>query len=335
MPELKNVEIFAEGTWNGNVITSEILKDIVSAFDATKGFVKPVLKLGHNQEQELLKKDGLPAAGWVSNVYISGKKLLADFIDIPDKIYELIKRRAYRKVSVEIFNGYSFDGKTYPNLLGAVALLGADMPAVMTLSDIMDRYKLDPKTIGESKVEIKVFTKDVEEEDMPEKTTEIKNDEIEKKLLSFQKIMDESKKENEDLKKEFNEYKKKSDAEISTLKSQKNEAEIEKFTLDLRSKELVSSSMEPYVKALAGAVSKTEFTVADKKLSFNSALEELLKLAKETAKINKKEFTKQETEEDRTKDTKEKIEKEIKEYMKENKCDYGTAYRQVSKKNKK
>lgn len=338
MPELKNVEIFAEGTWNGNVITQDVLKNIVSAFQATKSYVKPVLKLGHNDEQELLKKDGLPAAGWVSNVYISGKKLLADFVDIPDKIYELIKRKAYRKVSVEIFNGYSFDGKTYPNLLGAVALLGADIPAVMTLSDIMDRYRLDPKTFSNEtdKVDIKVFTKDlVEEKEMPDKDKiDQKNADIEKRLLVFEKKFDEAQKEKDDLKKQFDEYKKKADEKISTLESQKTEAEIEKFALDLKSKELASPSMEPYIKALSGAVSKTEFSVGDKKLSFNQALEELLKLAKDTAKINKEEYTRKETDADKNKGTADELENKIQEYIKENKCSYSTAYRAVVKSEK-
>ena len=141
MPDIKGVEIFAEGTWNDFEITSDILKDIVSGFESTKSFIKPVLKLGHNKEQDLLKNDGLPAAGWVSNVYIQGKKLLGDFVDIPEKIYELIKKKAYRKVSIELCSGYSFDDKTYPYLLTAVALLGSDLPAVKTISDILGMYK--------------------------------------------------------------------------------------------------------------------------------------------------------------------------------------------------
>ena len=70
MAEIKGVEIFAVGTWNGNKITLKTLNDIVQSFDKTKGFLKPPLKLGHNDEQNLIAKDGLPAAGWVGKVYI-------------------------------------------------------------------------------------------------------------------------------------------------------------------------------------------------------------------------------------------------------------------------
>ena len=105
MPDINNVEIMAEGTWNGNKITSETLGEIVAGFEATKDFNRPVLKLGHNNEQKLLAEDGLPSAGWVSNVYIKGKKLFANFVDIPEKIFSLIEKGAYNKVSVELFAG--------------------------------------------------------------------------------------------------------------------------------------------------------------------------------------------------------------------------------------
>ena len=82
---INGVEIFSTGIWNNNTITLEILEDIVSAFKATSKTLRPFLKIGHNEEQEFLQKDGLPAAGWINNLYIKGNKLLADFIDIPKK----------------------------------------------------------------------------------------------------------------------------------------------------------------------------------------------------------------------------------------------------------
>lgn len=343
MPDLKGVEIFAEGTWNGNSITGSVLTNIVHAFEATKTHIKPPLKLGHNPEQDLLRNDGLPAAGWVSNVYIQGKKLLADFVDIPQKVYELIKKKAYRKVSVEIFSGYTFNGKTYPSLLGAVALLGADTPAVMTLSDILGRYSLDVKNftndLQSDKIDIKIFTKYLEEEDtMTDKVLSEKeisdriNAEVDKKLATFQVSLDKATKENEDLKTNFTKYKEDSEKKIVTLESQKTDAEIDKFTLDLKSKSLLSPSMSPYVKALVGSTSKLEFSVGDKKITSQEAIEELLKLAKSVYSVNKEEKT-EDLEVDQ-KNTIKDFEKKIDEYMTTHKVSYSHAYRQIMKQSK-
>lgn len=331
MPELKNVEIFGEGTWNGNQITSEMLGNIVAAFHATKDFVKPVLKLGHNNTQELLQQDGLPAAGWVSNVYIKGKKLLADFVDIPDKIYELIRKKAYRKVSVEIFSGYSFDGKTYPNLLGAVALLGADLPAVMTLSDILDRYKLEAKSftndVTSNTIDVKIYTNDIEVSDMADKkdVQDTRLEDLENKLTTFSAQFDQEKKKNEDLEKKFTSYREDAEKKISALETQKTETEIEKFALNLEKKTLSSPSMVPYIKALL-TVNRTDFAVGDKKLSTQDVLENLLSLAKEVFAINKTE-TSQNIPEDKSKV--DALEAKIQEYSVANKVSYSDAYRAV------
>lgn len=339
MPEIKGVEIFAEGTWNGNDITSDVLKNIVSGFDKTKDFLKPVLKLGHGEEQELLKNEGLPAAGWVSNVYIQGKKLLADFVDIPEKIYDLIKKKAYRKVSIELCAGYTFDDNTYPYLLTAIALLGSDLPAVKTLSDILGMYKTASQNftndIKSNKLSVKIFTQDIEEDPMTDKVLSEKeiadriNAEVDKKLAAFQVTLDKSKQENEDLKKNFTQYKEDSEKKISTLEVQKTEIEIEKFTSDLQAKGLIAPSMSPFIRALVCASPKLEFSVGDKKFSSQSALEELLKLAKATYAINKSENT--EDVEPSKPDNQKDLDKKIQEYMTTHKVSYSAAYRAVTK----
>ncbi len=338
MAEITGVEIFGEGVWNGNKITAQTLSSIVKSFEATKDFVKPILKLGHNEEQKLLAEDGLPNAGIVSNVYIRGKKLLADFIDIPDKVYQLIKKKAYRKVSVEIFNGYSFDGKEYPSLLGAVALLGADMPAVMTLSDILDRYSKVNFTKGE-KADVTIYTSQILEEGDEDMSTEQKPSAAEKKLEELQaKIekfsadFEKTKEENDKLKTDLEAYKKQADEKIATLEAQKTEAEVEKFSISLKAKGLVSPSMEPYVKALVGS-SKTEFSVGEKKFSTGGLIEELLSLAKKVYSTNLTENS-QDIEPEK-KDTAAAKEKEIEEYMKANpKVSYRDAYSAVMRASK-
>lgn len=137
LQKITGVEIFESGEWNGDSYSENDLDTIVNAFNETKEITKPYLKLGHNKEQKLLANDGLPAAGYIDRIYKSGKKILADFVNIPEKIFHLIKNRAYKRVSSEIFVNFKSNGKNYPLALKAVALLGGDTPAVHTLNDIM------------------------------------------------------------------------------------------------------------------------------------------------------------------------------------------------------
>lgn len=335
MADLKGVEIFAEGVWNGNQINSDVLQNIVKGYEATKDFIKPVLKLGHNDSQDLLQKDGLPAAGWVSNLYIKGKKLFADFVDIPEKIFELIKKKAYRKVSVEIFNGYTFDGKDYPNLLGAVALLGADTPAVLTLNDILSRYKIDTKNfasdVNSAKIDIKIYSKDVEKEDFQmsdnQKTPQIDNkatEELQKKLDHIEAELKKEQEKNDSIKKEFS-------SKIDLLEKEKEKAIVERFSANLKQEGLISPSMEPFLVHILSSSKKLEFSINDKKYSTEDSIKELLKLAKETSKINKDEYTKH-VEPPKTKeDGGKELESKIEEYMQKNKVSYSKAYREILK----
>jgi hypothetical protein len=92
------------------------------------------LKFGHNDSQPLI--DGQPALGWVSRVYREGRKLLADFTDMPTSIYEMVKAGLYKFVSVELAKNVLAGTREIPWVLDAVALLGADQPAVGTLKDL-------------------------------------------------------------------------------------------------------------------------------------------------------------------------------------------------------
>ena len=135
---IQGVEVFAEGTWNGDKYTADDLDAMVTAF--SEAGVEPPLKLGHNSEQE---KDGQPAFGWVGKVYREGKKLLADFKDLPLTVYEAIKRGNYKKISSEIYWNFTRGDKVFPRVLKAVALLGADIPAVSDIAAIEGLYKQD------------------------------------------------------------------------------------------------------------------------------------------------------------------------------------------------
>lgn len=338
MPDIKGVEIMSLGTWNGNQITEDMFTQVCEAFEATKEFASVPLKLGHNEGQKFLQEDGLPAAGWVSKVYRQGKKLCADFSDIPTKIYELIKRKAYRKVSVELFMGYKFDGKEFPCLLGAVALLGSDLPAMATLSDILSSYGKQAKsfTLEENTSTISnIITFDIGGGNVSENNTN-QNEVAElKKLVSEQAkqlaATQEKVAQYDRDKQSFEVYKSETEKKLTDLETEKKKMAVENFCLDLSKKDLLAPSMKPLVEALVGAVpTASKFSVGDKSLVATEVVEQLLTLAKEVYKINKTENTS--NKEPEQKDITTEIQKKIDELMqKDQNLEYSQAYKQAFK----
>jgi len=75
------------------------------------------------------------ALGWVTKVYREGKKLLADFT-VPEKVAAWIRDGMLRFVSVELLRDVKADTREIPWVLDAVALLGADQPAVGILKSL-------------------------------------------------------------------------------------------------------------------------------------------------------------------------------------------------------
>lgn len=135
---LQGIEIFSTGEWNGLTFSDHDLDGIIEAAPHV-GF-KPACKLGHNPSQPLLKREGWPAAGYVTRLYRAGRKILADLSDIPDKVADLIEKKAYNRVSAELFQNYKQDGKVFPFVLKAIAFLGEDIPAVTNLDEINALY---------------------------------------------------------------------------------------------------------------------------------------------------------------------------------------------------
>jgi hypothetical protein len=138
--EIADVEIFAAGKWKNEDYTAQDLDNMVHNFDLLGHKYKAPLKLGHSDKQALAQADGYPALGWVKELKRSGEKLLATFSDVPQKIKQLIDRKAYGRFSSEILWNFTFGGNVHKRVLKAVALLGADMPAVTSLSDILGLY---------------------------------------------------------------------------------------------------------------------------------------------------------------------------------------------------
>lgn len=136
---IEKVEVFAVGKWNGYKFAKEDLVAMANAFGNLREYLQPALKLGHNEEQAL--KDGDMALGWVDDLWVEqddkGRdKLFAKFTGLPEVVYNAIKRRLYRKVSIELDFGVEHKGRHFSYVLTGVALLGAQLPAVSTLNDI-------------------------------------------------------------------------------------------------------------------------------------------------------------------------------------------------------
>lgn len=131
-------EAFAPGTWNGMAFKRSDLEEISRNFKALEPYHKVPLKLGHNTTQPVT--DGQPALGWVTKAWVDGDgKLMLRAADVPDVVKKAIQKKLYRKVSVELDIDVEHKGKKYSYVLSAVALLGADIPAVNTLADL-DHY---------------------------------------------------------------------------------------------------------------------------------------------------------------------------------------------------
>lgn len=126
--DLKDVEIFKPGTWNGKKYTEQDIDDLVDSFG--KVGYEPPIKLGHEE------KSGDQAWGWVKNLRKVSGRAVADLTDIPEQLYNAIKDRRYNALSSEIFFDLKRDGNLFRRALKAVAILGAEIPAVSGLKPL-------------------------------------------------------------------------------------------------------------------------------------------------------------------------------------------------------
>lgn len=344
MNKISGVEVFSVGEWNGDEYTLDDLNEMVKAFNETHKGARPYLKLGHDDSQKLIQSDGLPAAGWVENLYVSGSKLLADFSDIPTKIYELILKKAYRKVSCEIFWNIKVGEQMYRRMVGAIALLGANTPGVMNLNDIMAQYKkytgTYDKLIIDNISEFKLGSKETEAKgDNMEKTEkeiklEFSLNEKEQELKKTNEALDVIKKASEAAEKELADLKKfKAEAEAREIENAKKleEARIEKFVADLKAEKLCTPAMEPIVKEILGPVKK-DYSVGDKKVSKEEALKEVLKLYQSAKDVNFEENSSNDAAKKAS--TEQEIDKLAQEYADKNKVSYSVALKEILKNKK-
>lgn len=327
---ISDVEIFASGVWNGDEYSNADLDGMVAAFDKNKETLKPFLKLGHNNKQKLLANDGLPAAGWIGALRRVGNKLVADFIDLPKQIFELIQNKAFRNVSSEIYFDIEINGEKFKHMLSAVALLGSNMPAVSTLKDILSLYGLgdyaELKNYADDNNTIKIIeytNLGKEEEHMPTEQEIKLQAELDAKKKEFAKnesALEQLRKDNAAAKAELE----KANEGLKKAELEKKDADLKSYVSEMTANELVSPGMVDHVKALLGD-EKAEYTIGEKKLDKKSLLTELLKVAKEYFGMK----TEAKTEGGDKKSTEDAIEAEIQKYSADNKVSYGDAYAAV------
>jgi hypothetical protein len=132
------VPLFPAGIRKGEPYTAADIDDLVRNYHAFKGVVDPPAVIGHGEAQPWLADSGLPAAGWVADARKNGDTLEVRFAHMPPRIKRLIKRRAYDKVSAEIYHedrlpeGIPAKGK----MLRRVAFLGGELPHVKGLGSL-------------------------------------------------------------------------------------------------------------------------------------------------------------------------------------------------------
>lgn len=334
---LRSVEIFSAGKWNGEEFTEGDLDEMVKAFEENKDHIRPFLKLGHSDEQELLKAEGLPAAGWVESLYRKGDKLMADFFDMPNKIYQLVMKKAYRKVSCEIYTNCQIKDKKYKYLVGAVALLGAETPGVMNLDDILAQYRLladssknlyaaqrESLSIKTYSFKTETFQTNQGEHSMSKTEREI---ELEAKLAAIEaekKAADEKVVALEGETKKFA-------AEKAETAEKLFQAEVDKTVEALAGEKLITPAMKPYVAALLGR-EKESFSVGEKTLKKTEIVKELLQLFKAAGKVNLDESSTDSRGDESQSKTQDAVLAEVEKYAADNKLSFAAAYRVVAKK---
>jgi hypothetical protein len=338
--KIKGVRIFSEGKWNGTKITPKDLEEMVESFGKLKTGFKPFLKFGHENEQRIRKSSGLPSIGWVEDLYVKGKHLFADISYIPKKVYEVIKNKAYRYVSCEVYSDLEVEGTTYPKVLGALSLLGAENPGVMNLDEILAQYSLinteggvfeaitKSDSFKEYSTNLETYAGDEMSEELQKVTEELEAKKTSFALLETEKTDLQKKLETEQAEKtklegQLQEFKLKEEA--SRLEAEKTKVAL--FVTELEGKKLVSPAMKDLVQELMS--DKKEFSVKEKTLSKGELIEQILTLSHEAAKVNfdessKATFGKKESEV-------EIQDQEIQKYATENKCSYGVAYREIKK----
>lgn len=109
--------------------------DLASAVLASRVLPHPVIKLGHSDP----RFGGEPSLGTVRNLRLDndGTTLVGDLHNVPAWLADNMTS-AYPQRSIEAIGNYSSDTHQFRFAMTALALLGADWPAVTSLDTLQD-----------------------------------------------------------------------------------------------------------------------------------------------------------------------------------------------------
>lgn len=143
--ELNDVEIFATGVHKGKKVDEAVIDQVIANYKSFGKEIDPPMVLGHDENQKILQNSGMPALGWTTSVSKHTKPngevtLVASFSDVPDIVKEVIQKKRYKRISAELYADYKGNGVT----LRRVSLLGAEIPEVKTLADVVALDEMSP-----------------------------------------------------------------------------------------------------------------------------------------------------------------------------------------------
>lgn len=216
------IEVLSVGVWKGFKFTLPDLKEMAANFIKLKDIIKPPIKLGHTKDET-----GAPAYGWISDLKVKGNKLIAYAVDMPPILLKAIKARRYRRVSSEVFTEYHFNGTKYGKVFSALALLGAEAPAVKDLEDLQAYLTQNPDEHGtfekimafDAPSEFQ-FMDDEGDNDMKPEEIQEKLDKITGQLTTLTATNTTLKAENKDLKAKLEKQEKKAFSELKDSNAQ-------------------------------------------------------------------------------------------------------------------
>lgn len=283
--DITGVELFAAGTWNGDAYTTADLDEMVRAHREVGDQIKPYMKLGHAPNQSLLRSDELPAAGWIENLRRDGDRLVADIRNVPKRIYQLLKAKAYRRRSAEVLCNFKVGDKAYRYALKACAFLGGEMPAVHTLNDALALYVANGAAPGSPDANVRAYDITPTEEYTMDKDLRIKELETEVASLRDGKLKEYST-ENATLKATVKEQGEKLAAEtaarteaegkVAEFAEKALDAEVSAKVADLISKKKVAPAQKEAVFAMLKAAkqgSEKKYSLGGKQESLDAIVD--------------------------------------------------------------
>lgn len=146
---IPGVPIFQEGVRRGKLWTKDELEAMASNLPALRGVLSPPIVIGHGDEVDL--GTGAPKLGTVENLRVESMPvngqatatLVADFVNMPAPVADMISAGLYDRVSSEIqvateVYDESPEGceQAQGPILRRVALLGGELPQIKTLGDL-------------------------------------------------------------------------------------------------------------------------------------------------------------------------------------------------------